>query len=250
MAVVAVVNRKGGSGKSTVAAHIAAWCARQGHTVMLADSDPQQSSRSWLRRRDPKLPTISPLTLDTRSTLRVPAGFDHVVLDTPGGLRGFDMARILMFADAVVMPVCHSLFDRESAAGCLAELKKLPRVAGGRCQVGTVGMRIDERNTAAGALTEWSLSLGMPCLGELRATPLYGECLEQGLTLFDVPPEQVEDDLAQWDRLLNWLTPLMQPLRAANDTVPGRRAERPVHAGRLAVLAGGEGQRLLRRLAV
>ena len=60
MPVVAVVNRKGGSGKSTFAAHVAAWCARQGHAVMLGDVDRQQSSRGWLRRRDPGLPNIAP----------------------------------------------------------------------------------------------------------------------------------------------------------------------------------------------
>jgi len=47
--------------------------------------------------------------------LRVPAGITHVVLDTPGGIHGFELARIVMFADAIVMPVCSSMFDRESA---------------------------------------------------------------------------------------------------------------------------------------
>jgi chromosome partitioning protein len=231
MAVVAVVNRKGGSGKSTVAVHIASWCARQGHTVMLADSDPQQSSRSWLRRRGDELPRIAPLTLDTKSMLRVPSGFDHAVLDTPGGLRGFELARILMFADAIVMPVCNSVFDRESAGACLGELMKLPRVAGGRCQLATMGMRIDGRTNGASALREWALGLG----------------LDEGLAVFDLPPEEVQDDVAQWDLLLNWLTPLLQPLHAANDAANGRRLERVVHAGRAAVLAGGAGQRLMRR---
>ena len=44
MPVIAVVNRKGGCGKSTFAAHVAAWCARRGHSVMLGDVDRQQSS--------------------------------------------------------------------------------------------------------------------------------------------------------------------------------------------------------------
>ena len=51
MPVIAVVNRKGGSGKSTFAAHVAAWCARRGHATMLGDVDRQQSSRAWLKRR-------------------------------------------------------------------------------------------------------------------------------------------------------------------------------------------------------
>ena len=100
MPVIAVVNRKGGSGKSTFAAHVAAWCARQGHSVMLGDVDRQQSSRAWLRRRDPALPRIAPWAMDQKNMLRVPTGITHVVLDTPGGIHGFELARVVMFADA------------------------------------------------------------------------------------------------------------------------------------------------------
>ncbi len=35
MPVIAVINRKGGNGKSTMATHLAAWLARQGAAVML-----------------------------------------------------------------------------------------------------------------------------------------------------------------------------------------------------------------------
>ena len=152
MPVIAVVNRKGGSGKSTFAAHVAAWCARQGHSVMLGDVDRQQSSRTWLKRRDPALPSISAWAMDQKNMLCVPSGITHVVLDTPGGLHGFELARIVMFADAIVMPVCSSMFDRESATACHAELMTLPRVASGRCRLAVVGMRIDGRTHASEVL--------------------------------------------------------------------------------------------------
>ncbi|GAB3773900.1 hypothetical protein GCM10028796_47270 [Ramlibacter monticola] len=152
MPVVAVVNRKGGSGKSTFAAHVAAWCARQKLAVMLGDVDRQQSSRAWLRRRDPSLPGIAPWVVDQKNVLRVPTGITHVVLDTPGGLHGFELARIVMFADAIVIPVCPSLFDRESAAACVAELKTLPRVAKGQCRVAAVAMRVDGRTSGGEVL--------------------------------------------------------------------------------------------------
>ena len=152
MPVIAVVNRKGGSGKSTFAAHVAAWCAQRGHSVMLGDVDRQQSSRGWLRRRPAGQPAISPWTLDHKNVLRVPTGITHAVLDTPGGLHGFELARIVMFADAIVVPVCPSLFDRESAAACIAELMTLPRVAKGQCRVATVGMRE----------SSWSASFSFP----------------------------------------------------------------------------------------
>jgi chromosome partitioning protein len=252
MPVIAVVNRKGGSGKSTLAAHIAAWCARQGSAVMLGDVDRQQSTRAWLRRRNAALPAIAPWALDQKNVLRLPAGITHVVLDTPGGMHGFELARVVMFADAIVMPVCHSVFDRESAAACHADLVSLPRVASGRCRLASVGMRIDGRTRAAESLREWSDDLDIPFLGSLRETQLYVRTLERGMTIFDLPAHQAATDLAQWAPILEWLSPLLYPVQAANDPSPTREpvsarlgASRPqnlmpaqeslIHGGRLSM---------------
>lgn len=221
MPVIAVVNRKGGSGKSTFAAHVAAWCAQLGRAVMLGDVDRQQSSRTWLRRRPAALPTIAPWTVD-QNTLKVPGGISHVVLDTPGGLHGFELARVVMFADAIVMPVCPSMFDRESAAQCHAELSALPRVASGRCRVGAVGMRIDGRTNAAAVLRQWADAIGVPFIGTLRETQLYSRALERGLTMFDLPAARAAADLEQWQPILDWLAPVVSPPVAANDAGPGR----------------------------
>ena len=131
MSVIAVVNRKGGSGKSTLATHIAAYCALRGAAVAIADIDRQQSTRAWLRQRRAQLAAesirITAWNVDPRSFVRPPVGIDHVVIDTPGGLTGLDLARVVMYADALVVPIGASIFDRESAAACLAELRTLPR---------------------------------------------------------------------------------------------------------------------------
>ncbi|WP_421956045.1 division plane positioning ATPase MipZ [Polaromonas sp.] len=239
MPVIAVVNRKGGSGKSTLAAHIAAWAARRGSSVMLGDVDRQQSARAWLKRRDPGLPVIAPWAVDQKNMLRVPTGITHVVLDTPGGMHGFELARVVMFADAIVMPVCNSMFDRESAEACHAELMTLPRVASGRCRLVTVGMRIDGRTHAAKNLQEWSEGLGIPFLGALRETQLYVKSLERGMTIFDLPPQIAATDLLQWESILGWLEPQLYPPQAANDSLtagagslaaPSAPAARPVQA--------------------
>jgi chromosome partitioning protein len=223
MPVIAVVNRKGGSGKSTLAAHIAAYCARNGLSVMLGDVDKQQSTRTWLRLRNTSLPAIAPWALDQKNVLRVPSGITHVVLDTPGGLHGFELARIVMFADAIIMPLCNSVFDRESAAQCHAELSVLPRVASGRCRLATVGMRIDARTNGSESLKNWSEDLGVPYLGALRETQLYVRCIERGLTVFDLPAAQGGADVAQWQPILDWLSPILHPAVAANDSAPGTR---------------------------
>ncbi|MDP3702451.1 MAG: ParA family protein [Hylemonella sp.] len=224
MPVIAVVNRKGGSGKSTLAAHLAAWCAHQGSAVMLGDVDRQQSTRSWLRKRNAALPAIAPWTVD-QNILRVPTGITHVILDTPGGLHGFDLARMVMFADIILMPVCGSAFDRESAADCHAELLALPRVATGRCKVACIGMRIDTRTRTPQVLKDWSTGLGMPFLGVLRESQAYVQCLERGMTLFDLPADRVPTDLRQWEPILGWLEPQLT-ITPATSTHSGH----PAHA--------------------
>ncbi|RYX95245.1 MAG: chromosome partitioning protein [Comamonadaceae bacterium] len=227
MPVIAVVNRKGGSGKSTLAAHVAAWCAHQGSSVMLGDVDRQQSARSWLKRRDPALPQISPWAVDQKNMLRVPSGITHVVLDTPGGLHGFELARVVMFADAIVMPLCNSVFDRESAEQCHAELMSLPRIASGRCKLVTVGMRIDGRTQAARLLRDWSEKLGIPCIGSVREAQLYVRTLERGMTIFDLPAHLSAPDVLQWKSILQWMRPVLYPPQAANDSPPLVRHSAP-----------------------
>ncbi len=235
MPVVAVVNRKGGSGKSTLATHVAAYCANQGLPVLLGDTDRNQSSLAWLRMRQHNLPNPgAPIVgrwVDPRSLLRPPAGTQHVVLDTPGGLHGFDLSRLICHADAVMLPVCNSLFDRESASQSWAEIKEHPRVTSGRCKVAAMGMRLDTHTCGAEVLATWAQGLGLPYLGALRDTQTYVSCVESGLTLFDLPPDTVAADMEQWAPILQWLQPVLMPGASAQQQAqrrifkPNARAE-------------------------
>lgn len=214
MPVIAVVNRKGGSGKTTLATHLAVYCAGTDAAVTLADVDRQYSTQAWLKRRAAqRLPArvgIRGRALQPNTVVRPPAGFAHMVLDTPGGLRGFDLMRVVMYADAILMPVGASVFDRESTAECFAELRKLPRVASGRCKVAAVGMRIDARTSAEDLLRRWAQALQLPFLGVLRETQAYVRTVECGLTLFDLPAARVESDMRQWQPVLEWLDPILE----------------------------------------
>lgn len=218
MPVVAVVNRKGGSGKSTLATHLAGYLAGRGTPVMLGDVDRQQSTVPWLRRRQTRGVGGAPIVgwiVDPRNTLRPPAGVAHVVLDTPAGLQGLELQRLLNYADAVLVPVTDSAFDREAAAACIAELRAHPRVAAGRVKLGVVGMRIDARTRGARALADWAEAQQVPLVATLRSAQQYVRGAEQGLTLFDLPADRATVDRAQWAPLLGWLAPVIDAAPAA-----------------------------------
>ncbi|MGZ8268101.1 MAG: ParA family protein [Burkholderiaceae bacterium] len=241
MSVIAVVNRKGGSGKSTLATHIAAYCALRGAAVAIADIDRQQSTKTWLRQRKAcqggEAMRITAWHVDPRSFVRPPAGIDHVVVDTPGGLTGLDLARVVMYADAIVVPVGSSIFDRESAASCLAELRTLPRVSSNKCRVAAIGMRVDPRTDAGSALMTWSDEQKLQIVAVLPQSDVYVRCIDKGLTLFDLPLDEMEADLAHWKPLMQWLRPLVRPAANANEPVvpgmasaasPGRAQSTPI----------------------
>src|SRR5690606_33399937 len=82
MPVVAVLNPKGGVGKTTLATNLAGYFAAGGARTMLGDIDRQESAKYWLRLRPKGVPQIE--TWEVNGVMaRPPKGVTHVVLDTP-----------------------------------------------------------------------------------------------------------------------------------------------------------------------
>ena len=53
--IITIAQQKGGSGKTTIAAHLAVAYARQGKTVGVLDVDPQGSLGEWFEKRERRL---------------------------------------------------------------------------------------------------------------------------------------------------------------------------------------------------
>ena len=132
-----------------------------------------------------------------------PRGTTHVVLDTPAGLHGNALRRVVDIADKVVVPLQPSIFDIYATRHFLDELAGLRKAT--RKQVGIVGMRVDPRTIAADKLQEFVAGLQLPVIGCLRSTQNYIHLAARGLTLFDVAPGRAERDLEQWQEICRWL---------------------------------------------
>ena len=203
MPVVVVANPKGGSGKSTLATHIAGYFAACGHVVMLGDADRQQSSALWLGLRPTTARKISTWDIGKDAIAKPPKGTTHVVLDTPGGLHGSRLNDVLKIADRVVVPLQPSVFDIFATRAFLDHLASHKHAK--HIKVGLIGMRVDARTIASDRLHEFVDQLDVPVLGYLRDTQNYIQVAARGLTLFDMAPDQVQKDLAQWERICKWL---------------------------------------------
>jgi len=200
-----VANPKGGSGKSTLATNLAGYFATQRHDVMLGDIDRQQSSREWLGIRPFELPSIDTWDIGHDNIARPPKGTTHVILDTPAGLHGKLLEKVLKLSTRVIVPVQPSMFDMLATRHFLTELLSEKAVRKGKADVAVIGMRVDARTRAAGELERFFATFDLPVLAYLRNTQTYVQATAAGMTIFDLPASRAERDLEQWQAIIDWV---------------------------------------------
>jgi chromosome partitioning protein len=199
-----VANPKGGSGKSTLATNLAGYFASKRHEVMLGDIDRQQSSREWLAIRPFELPSIDSWEIGPDNIARPPKGTSHVVLDTPAGLHGKMLEKVLKLSTRVIVPVQPSMFDMLATRHFLTELLSEKAVKKGKADVAVIGMRVDARTRAAAELERFFATFDLPVLTYLRDTQVYVQATAAGMTIFDLPPSRAERDIEQWRAIIDW----------------------------------------------
>lgn len=203
--VVVVMNPKGGVGKSTLATNLAGYYANKGKYVMLGDVDKQQSARAWLGLRPPGVAPIHSWDVERGKPAKPPREATHIVLDTPAGIAEKLLDQVIKPANRVIIPLQASMLDILATKGFLEQLARDKNVLASDALIGVVGMRVDSRTRAYDELQRFLDGLGLPVLGHIRSTQNYVQLAARGLTLFDVNPNRVQQDLEQWAPILKWL---------------------------------------------
>ena len=127
-----VAAQKGGTGKTMLAINIAVCAAFRGKRVVLLDTDPQESTQRWYRRRV-EHGIVGPRAFDVQACQgrevqarrrALPEGTDLVVVDTPAG-GSTDTGQALGLADLTVIPCRPSGSDLEGVGATVALVSKL-----------------------------------------------------------------------------------------------------------------------------
>lgn len=200
--VIAVLNQKGGAGKTTVATNLATAYARRGKRVLLADSDPQGTARNW-RGSGPNsdeygraFPDVvgadTAESIETVTGPEVAAAFDVIVIDGPPGVSKGGPGKVtieaLKAADLALIPVRPSGADLWATSD-LAELVRARQSATGSPDAAFVVTQADSRTNVAEEIGERLEGLELPVLqARCGDRVAYAKALGKGVAVEDVAP--------------------------------------------------------------
>jgi chromosome partitioning protein len=122
--VLALLSQKGGSGKTTLAVHLAV-ALGQDRRVVLVDTDPQRSAAAWWlggKRETPELVEAAAGEIVGAVRRIRAAGAGVVIVDTMPSVVS-DVASIVRAADYVLIPCRPSVLDLRAVGGTVAVVK-------------------------------------------------------------------------------------------------------------------------------
>lgn len=133
MKIIAVINEKGGSGKTTVATNLATALHRSGKKTVLVDADPQGSARDW-RDASPENADLPPVLGIDRpqmltSSLATLSDYDFVVIDGPAKAEAMANA-IVRHADVALIVIQPSGVDLWASAATVKVVRSKIELGG------------------------------------------------------------------------------------------------------------------------
>lgn len=190
MRVIAVLNQKGGAGKTTIATHLARALQLDGAEVLLVDSDPQGSARDWAAvREDQPVPVVGIDRPTIERDLKSLAKKDFVVID--GAPQAADLAvSAIKAANFILIPVQPSPYDIWATADLVDLVKQRIEVTDGKLQAAFVVSRAIKGTKIGAEVSEALSGYGLPVL-ESRITQRvsYPSTAATGTTVMDADPD-------------------------------------------------------------
>jgi len=197
---ISFISQKGGTGKTTLALHIAALMPTFGFKTLLIDADPQASAMAWHAcrlqsgRGSPKGLTIMANCTGTITDqlAELSQSYDCVLIDGPP--RGDRIARdVILASDLVIVPTRLSGFDvwaADSISKTIAEMRAIQQMASKRPLDWFYAINQKNPRTLAGKsiLRGLERSSGHILDSHICERACFVEATSQGLTIMETQP--------------------------------------------------------------
>ena len=183
MPVIALINQKGGTGKTTLATNLA-WVLAERGDVLLLDADPQASAQNWSAGEGATPDTLTIREIGkgdlTRMVRSMTASYDWVIIDGPPGITKTS-ADAVRAADVVLIPAKPSPLDVWAASDIVAAVQARQKTTKGLPKAAFV-ITMSQPRTRLGQQIDSALrEMGLPVL-QARTTQrvAYPNAINEG----------------------------------------------------------------------
>jgi chromosome partitioning protein len=200
--ILAVVNGKGGVGKTTTAVNLAAIFAER-QRVLLLDADPQGSATWWTKRSDAAQKNMG-FTLSLSSDPKILKNsiefqdYDLVVVDTPPALRSEALNAVIAVANYLILPTPPAPMDLtvsiETVKTTVTPLKIPHRV---------LLTKVDPRSLKEALEAQTTLlELGIPaCNAFIRSYKVHERAILDGVAISQLRGKNASEAQADYRRV-------------------------------------------------
>jgi chromosome partitioning protein len=197
--ILAVVNGKGGVGKTTTAVNLAAVLA-ENRSVLLVDADPQGSASWWVGRSQDGLGFDLRQVYDSLSLkdLYQANHYDIIVVDTPPALRSEALQTVIRLADYLVLPTPPAPMDLtaliETVRSAVMPLQVTHRVLLTKVDSRSLKETLEAQNTL--------MELGIPaCHAFIRSYKAHERSVLEGVAITQWKGKQAKEAESDYRRV-------------------------------------------------
>jgi chromosome partitioning protein len=197
MKIIAIVNEKGGTGKSTAATNMATALHRRGKRVVLVDADPQGTARDWRAAspEDADLPPVVALDRPQMLTAITALAADYVIIDTPAKAEAMaaGVIRVAHVALVVIQPSGADIW----ASAATVKLIRSKLDVGGKIDAAFLVNRVKTGTKLAGLVkggdwNEYGLEQLTATIGDRT---VYAQALTDGVSVYDLANSDAKADI-------------------------------------------------------
>lgn len=209
MSVIALINPKGGVGKTTITLNLGLFLSLQSKNVVFIDLDPQRSLFDLMKRRpkvlpqyqctksDPESFSLEDFTANNKDTI--------YLIDCPAGMDRKHISKILSLSDVLLIPVTPSPIDLGALTHFFFQLAENDDQLIKNKPIALIANKAKIYTHAHVSILKRIEKFTIPLIGILRDTQNYTLPAAKGMGIINLPAYRVKADLENWDTILDWV---------------------------------------------